>query len=71
MHAWRRLDFMANKWHVPAGEYFDDVRPFVAKHRYFPYLESIALPPQEGGPAPGRTRRPFGPGRRRAHRTSA
>ena len=25
VHACRRLDFMANKWQVPAGEYFEEV----------------------------------------------
>ena len=48
VHAWRRLDFMAHKWAVPVGEYFDDIQPFVVKHRYYAFLESIALPPQEG-----------------------
>ena len=48
VHAWRRLDFMAHKWAVPVGEYFDDIEPFVARHRYYAFLQSIALPPQQG-----------------------
>jgi tetratricopeptide (TPR) repeat protein len=51
VHAWRRLFFMTGQWHVPAGEYFDDVRPFVEKHRFYPYLQYLALAPQEGIPA--------------------
>ena len=51
MHVWRRLTFMAYKWAVPVDEYWADVQPFVAQHRYCPYLESIALPPAEGSRA--------------------
>lgn len=51
VHACRRLEFMTGPWSVPAGEYFDDIQPFVAHHRYFPYLQFLALAPQEGIPA--------------------
>ncbi len=50
-HAFRRLHFMAYKWSVPTGEYFQDIRPFVEHHRYFGYLEFLGLPPQQGIPA--------------------
>ncbi len=60
MHAYRRLAFMTGPWSVPAGEYFDDIQPFVARHRFFPYLQFLALAPQEGVPAP--------PGDGRSHR---
>ncbi len=45
VHCWRRLHFMTHVWNVPTGDYFDEVRPFVAKHRYVRYLESMRLPP--------------------------
>jgi tetratricopeptide (TPR) repeat protein len=45
VQARRRLDFMANKWSVSVDEYWADVRTFVERHRYYPYLESIALLP--------------------------
>ena len=43
----RRLDFMAHKWAVAVDDYWADVRPFVADHRYRPYLDTMALPPRE------------------------
>jgi tetratricopeptide (TPR) repeat protein len=50
MHAYRRLDFMANKWNVPAGEALAEFRPLVARHRFYPFLQSIASP-RESAPA--------------------
>jgi tetratricopeptide (TPR) repeat protein len=47
-HVWRRLTFMAYKWAVPVDDYWADVQSFVSQHRYYPYLESIVLPPDEG-----------------------
>ncbi len=49
VHSFRRLFFMARKWNVPVDEYFEQVRPLVAGHRYFPYLQSFVLPPQQAG----------------------
>jgi predicted Zn-dependent protease len=34
-------------WSVPVDEYWADVQPFVAKHRYLPFLETYTRPPQE------------------------
>jgi tetratricopeptide (TPR) repeat protein len=48
VHAWRRLVFMAYKWSVPVGEYWAGVQPYVAQHRYYPYLQTIVLPPNDG-----------------------
>ena len=48
VHAWRRLVFMAYKWSVPVDGYWAGVRPYVAQHRYYPYLETIVLPPADG-----------------------
>ena len=70
VHVFRRLFFMARKWNVPVDDFFKDVRPLVAGHRYFPYLESLALPPQRaarGALGIGRTTRPR---RDRAHGTA-
>jgi tetratricopeptide (TPR) repeat protein len=44
VHAQRRLHFMANMWHVPAGDALQEFQPFVARHRYYPLLQYIALP---------------------------
>ena len=46
VHVFRRLFFMARKWNVPVDDFFKDVRPLVAGHRFLPYLENLALPPQ-------------------------
>ncbi|WP_406697455.1 hypothetical protein V5E97_01225 [Singulisphaera sp. Ch08] len=43
----RRLDFMANQWMVPADEYWEEVRPLVADHRFRPYLETFVRTPQD------------------------
>ncbi|MGC8638930.1 MAG: tetratricopeptide repeat protein [Isosphaeraceae bacterium] len=43
-----RLDFMARKWQVPVDDSFNEVKPSVDKHRYYAYLQSLALPPREG-----------------------
>lgn len=51
VHAERRLAFMTGQSSVPADEYLDSVQPSVAHHRYFPYLQYLALEPQEGIPA--------------------
>ena len=51
VQAFRRLDFMANKWHVPAGDAFAEFRPLVAQHRFYPLLQYLALPRREGVPA--------------------
>jgi tetratricopeptide (TPR) repeat protein len=48
VHVFRRLRFMARKWNVPVGAYFDAVRPLVAEHPYFPLLESYVLPRDQG-----------------------
>jgi len=41
----RRLDFMRNMWSVPTDEYWDEVRPLVAGHRFRPLLESYVSGP--------------------------
>jgi tetratricopeptide (TPR) repeat protein len=51
VQVWRRLFFMARKWNVPVDDYFNEVRPLVAKHRYLPYLESYTASRQDGGRA--------------------
>ena len=38
-HVWRRLYFMTKLWVVPADDYWDDVQPLVAHHRYWPFLD--------------------------------
>ena len=43
----RRLVFMHYKWAVPVDDYWAEVRPLVADHRYRPYLDTMALPPRE------------------------
>ncbi len=53
IQVYRRLHFMSKAWSVPVDEYWADVRPFVADHRYRPFLETFALPP-------GEFREPFG-----------
>jgi tetratricopeptide (TPR) repeat protein len=37
---YRRLDFMAYKWSVPTDDYWEEVRPLVAAHRFRPFLEA-------------------------------
>jgi tetratricopeptide (TPR) repeat protein len=54
VQAWRRLYFMAEKWSVPVDEYWATVQPFVAKHRYYPFLESYVLPPRQAKAAMAR-----------------
>ena len=36
----RRIYFMARQWSVPTDEYWDEVRPLVAGHRFRPLLEA-------------------------------
>jgi tetratricopeptide (TPR) repeat protein len=47
----RRLIFMKVIWGVPVDDYWPQVRPLVARHRYRTFLESYALPPQQIRPA--------------------
>ena len=42
----RRLDFMRNMWSVPTDDYWDEVRPLVATHRFRPVLESYVTGPE-------------------------
>ncbi len=51
VHAQRRLHFMANMWHVPAADAFQEFQPFVARHRYNPFLQYIAMPRRGGANA--------------------
>ena len=51
VHVFRRLFFMARKWNVPVDDFFKDVRPLVAGHRFLPYLENLAFPPQRAAQA--------------------
>jgi tetratricopeptide (TPR) repeat protein len=51
VHAFRRLDFMANMWNVPAGDALEAFRPLVAQHRFYPLLQYLALPRREVAPA--------------------
>ncbi len=51
VQAYQRLDFMANMWHVPAGDALEGFRPLVAGHRFFPYLEYIVHPRRGGANA--------------------
>ncbi|SIO46872.1 hypothetical protein SAMN05444166_4997 [Singulisphaera sp. GP187] len=39
---YRRLDFMANHWNVPAGGYWEEAQSLVADHRFRPFLETYA-----------------------------
>ncbi len=41
----RRLDFMRNLWSVPTDEYWKEIRPLVAAHRFRPLLEAYATGP--------------------------
>ncbi len=47
VHVMRRLLFMKTTWSVPVEDFWAEARPFVAKHRYLPYLEAYALSPPE------------------------
>lgn len=51
VQAFRRLDFMANAWRVPASDALAEFRPLVARHRFYPLLQYLALPRREGVPA--------------------
>ncbi len=46
VQVFRRVWFMTKKWNVPVDDFFKEVRPLVARHRYFPYLESLTFPPE-------------------------
>ena len=47
MQVLRRLTFMRDGWAVPVDDYWASVDRTVSRHRFFLYLQSIALPPQE------------------------
>jgi hypothetical protein len=47
VQVWRRLAFMIQKWSVPVDDYWADVKPSVARHRFYKYVESLTLPPRE------------------------
>jgi tetratricopeptide (TPR) repeat protein len=51
VQVWRRLHFMKVMWSVPVDEYWKEVKASVTSHRYRPYLETLALPPQVSSPA--------------------
>ncbi len=46
-HVLHRLIFMREIWGVPVDDYWAEMRPFVANHRYGPYLESFTVPPDK------------------------
>ena len=52
VQAFRRLDFMANMWHVPAADAFQEFRPLVAAAPLLP-LCCNTLPCRAGGCHPG------------------
>ncbi|MGP0067546.1 MAG: tetratricopeptide repeat protein [Isosphaeraceae bacterium] len=43
VHVQNRLDFMTHWWHVPVEEFWDEARPLVARHRFHPYLLTMAI----------------------------
>ena len=43
VHVQHRLDFMTHWWHVPVEEFWDEARPLVARHRFQPYLLTMAI----------------------------
>ena len=47
VHVWRRLYFMAVRWSVPVDEFWTQAGPWVAEHRFLPYLETL-VDPREG-----------------------
>jgi hypothetical protein len=48
-----RLDFMTHWWHVPVEEFWNEARPLVARHRFQPYLLTMAIDtPRPIGPSP-------------------
>ena len=51
VQVFRRLDFMANKWSVPAVDAFAEFRPLVTQHRFYPLLQYLAMPRRGGIPA--------------------
>jgi tetratricopeptide (TPR) repeat protein len=51
VQVFRRLHFMKVMWSVPVEDYWVDVRPFVAGHRYLIFLEGYGRPFQEIKPA--------------------
>jgi tetratricopeptide (TPR) repeat protein len=38
-----RLDFITHWWHVPVEEFWNEARPLVARHRFLPYLHTMAV----------------------------
>jgi tetratricopeptide (TPR) repeat protein len=46
----RRMLFMKRQWGVPTDEYWAEVGPSLAGHRYRPFLETLVLPPRQVSP---------------------
>lgn len=44
VQVWRRLYFMAVQWAVPVDEFWAQAGPWVADHRFLPYLETLVDP---------------------------
>jgi tetratricopeptide (TPR) repeat protein len=44
LQVYRRLAFMRGAWSVPVDEFWNESRPAVADHRFFPYLQMLAAP---------------------------
>ncbi len=44
LQVYRRLHFMRFAWGVPTDDYWDEARPSVIGHRFYPFLEMIAAP---------------------------
>jgi tetratricopeptide (TPR) repeat protein len=44
VQVFRRLRFMRFDWAVPVDEYWNECRPSVFGHRFYPYLEILAVP---------------------------
>jgi tetratricopeptide (TPR) repeat protein len=47
VQVYRRLDFLKGPLGVPVDEFWAAARPAVADHRYRPFLESLAQPPED------------------------
>ena len=43
VHVQHRLYFMRHWWHVPVEEFWNEARPLVARHRFQPYLLTMAI----------------------------
>ena len=46
-----RLDFMTQWWHVPVEEFWNEARSLVARHRFEPYLLTMAIGTPEANQA--------------------